>query len=355
MLATQLESAKVMEQGLTAGTNNMLRMARSGCQSASAFMALDLGADSFASAVYPVAAEPGAVEAATVDIVVRQLCEDASLGRGKAIVRTLPVGEERLAIAAVPLGSNDQGRPLGILGVADQSRRSFGVPDLEVLSRIGQRLASYVQARRVVRDQVERMLQAGVPAPGKAADWGELPLPSPASVLGAPGDCTPHALPTSAHQAGSFRSVLDTEQDIDGLVSLGSLLGRAGRLLGAASSIGAGSSASGTLAVVAVEFEGLSGATTDQVAHIVRSMRTGLRFDDPVARVGELCFVAVVSLVPGSVTAAQVEAHVRERARAAANGLPGANVRVAHAAAPLNGGRDADELLRDAVVKLRAR
>lgn len=111
---------------------------------------------------------------------------------------------------------------------------------------------------------------------------------------------------------------------------------------------------SGSLAAVAVEIEGVEDPSADRVTDVVRSIRTGLRFDDPVARIGELSFVAVVPLAPGGATAAQVEDHVSGQARAAVARIAGARVHAAHAVAPLNGGQDADELLRAAVVKLRA-
>ncbi len=403
-----------MEQRLSGGTINLLRIARSGCQSASSFVALAQSADSFASLVYPVSAEPGAVEESTVDCLIRQLWHDPGLGRGKAVVRTMQIGDERLAVVAVPVAVNGQDQLAGILGAVDPSGRTFGMPELELLSRIARRMTSYVQARRAVRNRLIRATEtdtktASEPAldampmpqepaprgegaseddagsrPASAAIGGDVPgaavarwrdgLPAGAGAFPAfpvregskgstgdrrsaslravdlqAGDRAPgHDEPARARQEDSFRSLLVEEEEIDGLVPLGALLGRAGRLLGA------GSSMSGSLAAVAVEIEGVEDPSADRVTDVVRSIRTGLRFDDPVARIGELSFVAVVPLAPGGATAAQVEDHVSGQARAAVARIAGARVHAAHAVAPLNGGQDADELLRAAVVKLRA-
>lgn len=133
-----------------------------------------------------------------------------------------------------------------------------------------------------------------------------------------------------------------------GLVPLGALIGRAGRLLGA------GTAASGSLAVVVVTIEGMPHQDAGVVADLVRSLRSDLRFDDPLARIGASSFVAVVPLAPGGASSDQVEARLADRAREAVAPHPGAVVRAAHAVAPLSAGRDADELLRSAVVKLRA-
>lgn len=154
---------------------------------------------------------------------------------------------------------------------------------------------------------------------------------------------------TEATEGTSLRTPLIEDGEIEGLVPLGTLLGRAGRLLGA------GTAMSGSLAVVVVEIEGISRMSPEDVATVARSVRADLRFDDPLARVGDAAFAAAVPLAPGSSTAAQVEAHLASRVRAAMARHQGARVHAAHVVAPLDGGQEADELLRAAVVKLRAR
>lgn len=408
-----------MEQGLSGGTTNLLRMARSGCQSGSSFVALALTDDSFATAVYPATPEPGAVDVSAVDAVVRQLWHDPGLGRGKALVRTVRIGDDRLAVAAVPLAMTDDGQPSGILGVADLGGTSFGVPDLELLSRIAQRLTSYVQARRAVRSQfassggladvgaeasrgtvagqfataasdarraygpeafeasggagADRPVTSSAASPAAGEPVGPAfgayggglalpPFPPPAGTAGVapvsrrvdPVSEEAPAAPAGPAQAqdpqgDSVRSLLGDDAEIEGLVPLGALLGRAGRLLGA------GAATSGSLAVVAIEVDGVDGAAVDEVARVARAIRSELRFDDPLARIGDLSFVAVVPLAPGAASGSHVEAHLSGRVRLAVARHPGARVHAAHVVAPLNGGQDADELLRAAVVKLRAR
>lgn len=382
-----------MEQGLSGGTTNLLRMARSGCQSASSFVALALTDDSFATAVYPATPEPGALDASMVDAVVRQLWHEPGLAQGKALVRTVRIGDTSLAVAVVPLAVDQPHQPSGILGVAGPGGQTFGLPDLELLSRIAQRLTSYVRARRTVRSQLAHAAadaradastaappSEGQPSPpasgvvqppaspgggGAAGGFPPPPFPPPAGTLGVervwragaaerqtspppPGPTRPWAEPARVAQDESVRSLLGADGGIEGLVPLGALLGRAGRLLGA------GTAMTGSLAVVAVEVDGVAEPSVEEATRVAGSIRAELRFDDPLARIGALAFVAVVPLAPGGATGAQVEAHLARQVRAAVARHPRARVHVAHVVAPLSGGQDADELLRAAVVKLRA-
>jgi hypothetical protein len=420
-----------MVENLSGGTTNLLRMARSGCQSAVAFVALALGDQTFATATYPSELGKGLPTATEVEDLVRQLWLDPGLARGKALVRTLPLGghgpgqtPSRFAVAAVPLGAGAGGQPSGILGVTDPEAKTFGVPDLELLSRIAQRLTSYVKARQAVRTQLAATTAgqggsqpapwwdvepppapaAPAPAPAPAAptpapaagstgrESGKSqvrppsppPFPPPAGTMGvvpnrgpsaassgdraagrptepkpfsepvrAPGPAhfpepRPSGAGMPAEAADPLGALLGGGDLVPGLLPLGALLGRAGRLLGA------GTLVSGTLAVVVVAVEGAAPQSAAVVADLVRSLRTDLRFDDPLARIGSLSFVAVVPLAPGGSSPEQVEARLVDRAREAVASLPGAVVRAAHVEAPLSAGREADELLRSAVVKLRA-
>jgi hypothetical protein len=407
-----------MVENLSGGTTNLLRMARSGCQSAVAFVALSLGDQNFATATYPADLGEGPPTAAAVDDLVRQLWLEPGLAQGKALVRTVQLGghhpghpQARLAVAALPLGAANGREPTGILGVADPEAKSFGLPELELLSRIAQRLTSYVRARQAVRTQLAAA-EAGHEAPSRPAPWGEEalgvapdtgaaaaepvsavgtatgPPVTPPAVPGAPrvppqaapsvlpgaSWVTPPAVPgpspvgvpaaegppseatvsearaseATARALDPLAMLLGGGDSVPGLVPLGALLGRAGRLLGA------GSTAHGSLAVIVVTVEGVPQQDTGVVANLVRSLRTDLRFDDPVASIGGLSLVAVVPLAPGGASADQVEARLVERAREAVASHAGAVVRAAHVVAPLSAGRDADELLRAAVVKLRA-
>ena len=455
-----------MEESLSGGTTNLLRMARSGCQSSVAFVALALGDQTFATAMYPPTPDDDSLGAEDVDDLVRQLWLDPGFGQGKALVRTIRLGgrwlsgsTRRFAVAAVPLGTDEQGHPWGIVGVADPEAKTFGMPELELLSRISQRLASYVRARHEMRRQLSTVLQtpepvssAGAegsrawwsvePAPGgasgpsssgtqplprmtghdagglqargvttptvppppvrSAGDVGEgsrpqgpailtqPPFPPPAGTAGArpaadvprataggradvlgagvPGAVPPPAGPVLS-EPGAERPVvrepalatpalatpaLATPALADllggggaGLVTLTGLIGRTGRLLGASAA------ATGSIVVVALEVVGAEAGDEGAMAEIVRAIRAELRFDDPVARLGRTTFVAVVAAVPGATTGDVVEARLASAVHAGLRGTGVAGVRSAHVVAGLSAGRDADELVRMAVRKLR--
>jgi hypothetical protein len=446
-----------MVESLSGGTTNLLRMARSGCRSSVAFVALALGDQTFATAMYPQAPEEARLTADEIDDLVRQLWLDPGLAQGRALVRTVRLGgrrlapTRRLATAAVPLGPDGVGRPLGILGVADPEAKSFGLPELELLARIAQRLASYVQARQEVRTQrpeaatqptasttgavrdegaseapttepwwtVEPSPAAAAagsasrpgvgsrtlppfPPPAAVVDvgslaerlrlqgQGEAAAPAPVEAGGGQPVAGPEPAPSSesaevvgperatgvgddhlaephqpdarggagagagsapgllAQGAGGTLALLGGSDPDVGLISLGALIGRAGRLLGA------GAAASGSLAVVVVDVGGVADPVADAVAAVARALHAELRFDDPVARIGRLSFVAVVPLAPGGASGDLVEAKLVESVRSAFQGHARAVVRAAHVVAELSSGRDADELLRSAVVKLRA-
>ena len=353
-----------MVDNLSGGTTNLLRMARSGCQSAVAFVALASG-NHFATASYPAELGDGPPSAAQLENLARQLWLEPGIAQGKALVRTVQLGghqqgrpQIRLAVAVVPLGVDSGGRPSGILGVADPEAKSFGVPELELLSRIAQRLTSYVKARQAVRAQLAASAttraepspptpwgEAAAPAPDVGASapvqpWEAGPEPGPARVVAAPVD-----VPTETVDP---LDALLGHGSVEGLVPLGALLGRVGRLLGA------GCSALGSLAVIVVTVDGVAQQDTGVLAELVRSLRTDLRFDDPVASIGGLSLVAVVPCAPGAASPDQVEARLVDRAREAVASFPGAEVRAAHVVAPLMAWRDADELLRAAVLKLPA-
>ena len=408
-------SGPTMVDNLSGGTTNLLRMARSGCQSAVAFVALALGDQSFATATYPAELGDGLPSAAQLEDLARQLWLEPGIAQGKALVRTVQLGghqpgrpQARLAVAVLPLGVGSGGQLSGILGVADPEAKSFGLPELELLSRIAQRLTSYVKARQAVRTQLvatEALREepsppapwgeaaapgpgAGVPGPGVPADTGVQPerehpetalteraptgtaptgtAPTGTAPTGTapPGEAPSGTAPTGTAPTGTAPpgeappeapagpadplGALFGGDSVPGLVPLGALLGRAGRLLGA------GSSAHGSLAVIVVTVDGVPQQAPGVLADVVRAFRTDLRFDDPVASIGGMSFVAVVPLAPGAASSDQVEARLVDRAREAVASYPGAVVRAAHVVAPFSAGRDADELLRAAVVKLRA-
>lgn len=323
-----------MRESLGGGTTHLLRMARTGCQSAVSFVALVAEADvtkgDVATAVYPAPSEEAPLREEVIDDLVRQLWLDPGVARHKALLRTVRVASRQLgepsaqlAVATVPLGSDDEGRPWGLLGVADPDLKTFGLPDVELLSRIAQRLTSYVAARQRVR--------------------------AAAGTVGSP----PGAPVSLEERAGGLASTPDLarllggEDPGTGLVALGALLGKTGRFLGA------GEGAGGSLAVVALEVSGVSGMPKDTMARVARAIRADLRFDDLVSGVGARGFIAVVPLAPGGTGAQALADRLAASARAAV-GATGAVVRSAHVAVDLAShvDEDAHELLRAVLDKL---
>lgn len=218
------------------------------------------------------------------------------------------------------------------------------------------------RARVVAESPTQTPLPGGSPARGAvppaaptapvapAAARGERAA-APEAGAGLPGgpstiESGPAAVGTAAGP-DPYRVLLAEEELPPGLIPVGALLGRTGRLLGA------GGSSAGSLAVVAVELEGAAGQLEDVLPAAVRELRAQLRFDDPLARVGRTVFCAVVPLVPGGSSGELVEARLAEALRTAAAGRE-LQVRSAHVVGDIRASHDADELLRSAVGKLRA-
>lgn len=144
----------------------------------------------------------------------------------------------------------------------------------------------------------------------------------------------------------SLDELLRGEDPLTGLLPLGALLGRTGRLLGAAGTGG------GVLAMVVVDLAG--GQVEDDVLLLAtHAIRDQLRFDDPVARIGPATFAAAVPLMGGMSTGQALEEHLA-RAVLAAIASDDVEVRSAHAVAQLDDRHDADELLRSALENLCA-
>ena len=318
-----------MSGSLGGGSTHLLRMARTGCKSAVSFVALVAG-DHVATAIYPIASDEAPFGEEVVDDLVRQLWLDPAIARRKALLRSVRVGGHQpgeapiqLAVATVPVGADGEGRPWGLLGVADPDVKAFGLPDVELLSRIAQRLTSYVAARRQVRS-----VAAGTAPPPAGSS------PPPAGTAPVPEARTAD-LASTPGLAGLFGG----EDPGTGLLPLGTLLGRTGRLLGA------GEGAGGSLAVVALEVSGASGTPKDTMARVARAIRADLRFEDLVSGLGATGFIAVVPLAPGGTGAQALADRLAASARAAV-GTTGAAVRSAHVAVDLSSHADAADLVR---------
>lgn len=147
-------------------------------------------------------------------------------------------------------------------------------------------------------------------------------------------------------------ALLDSGSDAGGQVPLGTLLARTGRLMGAQADSG--------LALLVAAFDvgnpspdGRPGAAPLGAA--IEALRAELRFDDPVARVGDRLLVVTAPLVPGASDGPATVAHLAgavDRALGATNGsAPGGDgaVRHAHVVAEAPFGEDVDELVRQVV------
>lgn len=329
---TGLEERPTMGNGMSGGTMQLLRTARSRCESALSFVALAGEGEQFTVATYPEDPEEGSLGTGVVLDIVRQLWLDPGIARRKVLLRTvrLTPGEHDvpargLSVAVVPVGADGAGRPTGLVGVVDPDAKTFGISGPGVLYPLARRYSSYLAARQHLRDRI-----------ACTAPTMELP-PVQAAV------------PTEDARAGllDVERLLFDEDSVHGLLSLGALLARTGRLLGAAGE------ASGALAVMALEVAGAPVVDADVVAVAARGIRMVLRFDDPVCRLGSTVFVAVVPLTPGGTGADATAARLTESVRAAVAGS-GAVVRSAHVVADLATAVDVEELVRGAVRKLRA-
>ncbi|MGC8471854.1 MAG: hypothetical protein ACP5PM_06135 [Acidimicrobiales bacterium] len=325
-----------MSGSLGGGSTHLLRMARTGCKSAVSFVALAAG-DHVATAIYPIASDEAPLGEEVVDDLVRQLWLDPAVARHKALLRSVRVaghqpGEApiQLAVATVPVGADGEGRPWGLLGVADPDVKAFGLPDVELLSRIAQRLTSYVAARR----QVRSVAASSSPPPA-----GSSPPPASSSPPPAGTAPVPEARTADLASTPGLACLFGGEDPGTGLLPLGTLLGRTGRLLGA------GEGAGGSLAVVALEVSGASGTPKDTMARVARAIRADLRFEGLVSGLGATGFIAVVPLAPGGTGAQALADRLATSARAAV-GTTGAAVRSAHVAVDLSSHADAADLVR---------
>jgi hypothetical protein len=357
----RVEERPVTSERVSGGISHLLRTARSECQSAVSFVALSSGDEHFC-ATYPAApAETGVAPDAVADLV-RRLRADPGIAQGKALLRTVRVaggrpGEQpsRLAVAAVPFSTDGAGDTWGLLGVADPDVKAFGFAELKSLSPVARRLASYLAARRELRRQATRTDQ---PRPEPAAPLARREPPSeprPAHPIADPSRSTG---PLASRGGGvTARTPLaDPPEEtppagspggggaVDGVLSPAALLDRTRRLLG-------GGARAGSLVVVALDVVGATGPANDVAAAAARAIRADLRFDDPVARLGETRFVAVVPLAPGGTGAQAVADRLSASVGAALDGA-GVVVRSAQVRADLAAPADAVDLVREVTGKL---
>jgi hypothetical protein len=141
------------------GTTSLLRIARTECRAAVAFLALPVDDNMFATATYPVLSEEDVVSVTALDELLHEIWDDAELAPGKVLIHSVQAGSRRLVrskrteVALVRLDNGPDGRPLGLLGVAGPSGGVFG-NDIHGLGALGDRVSSYLRARQQVRHWV---------------------------------------------------------------------------------------------------------------------------------------------------------------------------------------------------------
>jgi hypothetical protein len=149
-----------MHDSLSGATTNLLRMARSECRGALAFVALSLDDNLFTTAAYPTVSDDDLFGEEEVEEVVHQAWADPEFGQAGVFVRASRLKSRRLTrpkrfvVAIVPLGDGPGGRPWGMLGVIDPEGGGFEAPQLDLLDQIAQRLAGHLRARQEVRETV---------------------------------------------------------------------------------------------------------------------------------------------------------------------------------------------------------
>lgn len=187
------------------------------------------------------------------------------------------------------------------------------------------------------------------------ADWDTDQAPPPAAQeapaqprWGAPPPAQPEpaAPPQAPGGSDPLGELLKGEDAVTGLLPLGALLGRTGRMLGAAVPGG------GALAMVVLELGPADRVDDGTLRAAANALRGELRFDDPVARIGPLAFAAVIPLIQGSSDVPGLEGHLADTVRRAL-AQASVEVRSAHTLASLDERQDAHDLLRVAVTKLR--
>jgi hypothetical protein len=183
-----------MHDSLSGATTNLLRMARSECRGALAFVALSLDDNLFATASYPTVSDDDLFGEEEVEEVVHQAWADPEFGQASVFVRASRLKSRRLTrpkrfvVAIVPLGDGPGGRPWGMLGVVDPESGGFEPPQLDLLDQIAQRLAAHLRARQEVRETVAASTAAsnGPAAPiSWPADDPAAPV-DPAGPVGVP-------------------------------------------------------------------------------------------------------------------------------------------------------------------------
>ncbi len=324
---------------------NLLRVARSEAAAGTAFAAV-LGDGSPPEIVsIPSAGAPEGLAPEELAELVGQAAADPEFRHARVFVRSVQMGQP-LTLAVAPLRD---GVGSSMIGVVAGPEHRFEPAQLAVLERLAQRLLRHLQV--VERLGIDGPLDAAVRARGDTrADERAQPEPGgePEATgrlwsppRGAPGGAPAGSPPAIAGGASEDAPALWwAEADpATGLSNLGQFFSRAGKMLAS------GDRTTGALALVVVEVP--DSRTTPSAA---QALRAQLRFSDPLARVD--CNLLAVAIVLVPVEAGdEVERRLATAVRSALT-RPG-SVRTVHVVAEQCDPRDADELLRKAVVRLR--
>jgi len=389
---------------LSGNLTNLLRLARNECQGVMSFLATG-SADALETMTFPRAADQETLNDESIVDLVLQTSADPEFGHGGAFVRRIVLEGhgEPLTVTVVPI---EEAQGLGVLGVIGNEASVFEQDQLQCLERIARRLSRHLQARRRVGE--DRTIADGDPHPtastseqkSRRPDRPDRPdrtdrpdrpdafswrgtgssqhldpfrshLTPPITGTRSPSTGLPelleHTFAGSRARSGfgsSLGSSLGSEEElvessridkhvtealrahdeVTGLGGLGAFFSRVGRLLQA------GVTSTGTLAIVIVEVEG-SRRSDDFVAQLLAStLRAQLRVDDPLVRIGQTAFAAVVALTPGSAPVDAVEARLARAIRTAlGREALHLTIRSAHLVSQPGERREADELLRQAV------
>lgn len=393
----------------TTTVENLLRVARSDAGAGTAFAAFHVGGGVPHIVSVPAAGSGEGLSTGELAELVRQASADPEFAAARVFVRSVPLGRG-LTLAVAPLRGGAVDMAGNMIGLVAEPDRRFEPAQLEVLEQLAERLLRHIQVVKQLngaagpeheeeagegegqrsgrRDRADVARyddrptgSAGSSGPARAtgpiepnrspgaaravddaadgADgvddesvWGERSEVLPfAPAAGLPRLPAPRFPPDARRDFGPFPDDRDApspamwwgEPDkLTDLPSLAQFFSRAGRLL---VPDGRPPGSGGAFAIVVLEVP--EERTTPNAARVL----TGeLRFSDPVARVDRRVLAAALQLFPSGGGDA-VEARLGAAVRSALDRPSG--VRTAHVVAEPGDRRDVDELLREAILRLR--
>jgi hypothetical protein len=318
----------------TSSVENLLRVARQDVVADVAFAAF-LGDGPPPQVVsIPAAGSPEGLSREELEGLVREVSADPELTHADVLVRSVRIGRA-LSLAVAPLRDHVVGPSM--IGVVAEAGRRFEPGQLDVLERLGRRLARHLEAMQRLDEPPASGAEPPACPDDRPHDRPERRGPEAPGSAPEGGGAAPSGL-----SGGVPRALWWTERDpVTGLPGLGRFFSRAARMLGPEPRA---PGATGALALVVVEVPDVS--TTPVVA---RALRSQLRSSDVLARIDSNLLAAAVAILP----AAGGEG-VEQRLASAANAALGGQgaVRAVHLMAEPADCRHVDELLEEAVSSL---